>query len=427
VRRLTFDWRHGFQIERHSIDKMDLWGRGKDIGDPVHAGVLVSQESALRFSAVWRCIELISGTLAGLPAEVVRKRDGIREPVDRGPRWLEFPNPETNWYEFSERIFESLLMDGNAFINITARDVLGFPQELWTLHPRQTDVRRENGTTFFLWEGNTRLSKFGPTNPTGDVLHIKLRTAGGLRGMSPIEAAKQAIGLGLVGEKFGSRFFGSGQQMSGVIQLPADQPARSREHIELMRATWENTHAGSDKAHRPAILTGGATWQGITIPPEDAQFLETRAFQIEDICRFYGVPPFMVGQTEKQTSWGTGVEEQGIQFYRQVLKAHMTRFETAMSSLLPRGNFLRLNHRALIEADSKTETDVLQTQLQNGVITFNEWRAILDKPPRPAGNRYMIPLNMQILDPSGKPPEPEPAPEISPNGNGQVPADAVAR
>jgi HK97 family phage portal protein len=240
----------------------------------------------------------------------VRKRGDVREVVDRPPAWLQVPNPEANWYEFAERCFESLAMDGNAFLLITARDLQAFPQEVWTLHPSQVEVRTERGRTYFVWNGDQVLSRFGPDNAAGDVLHIKLATAGGLRGMSPIEAARQAIGLGLVAEKFGSRFFGQGQQMSGVIQLPADQPARSKEHIDLMREQWMGAHSGSDKAHRPAILTGGATWQGITIPPDDAQFLETRSFQIEEIARFYGVPALMARM--KDASWGPADRSMGL-------------------------------------------------------------------------------------------------------------------
>jgi len=420
-------------LEGHNIDKVKLWNTGADIGEPVYAGVNVSQESALRLSVVARCIDLISGTLAGLPAEAVRKQDDIRIPVDRPPPWIQTPNPEANWFEFVERVFESLLMDGNAFVLIGARDFSGFPMELWTLNPHQVEVQRNQNPPreiFFLWGGETRLTRFDPVTHQGDVLHIKLKTAGGLRGMSPLEMARQAIGLGLVTEKFGAKFFGRGQTMSGVIQLPVQQGGvgASREHIELMRETWEGAHSGSDNAHRPGILSGGATWQGVTIPPEQAQFLETRGWQVEDIAtRVFGVPPHLVGLTEKQTSWGTGVAEQGIALYRYTLKSHLTRFETAMSTLLPRGQFLRLNHRALLEADPKTEAAILETELRNGVINFDYWRAKLDLEPRAGGNRYMIPANNQtILEPNGLPPEKQPVPAFgSPNGNGQQPAEVT--
>jgi HK97 family phage portal protein len=411
-------WMFGSHPEEQAIDKRALWGQGADVNwTPTYAGVEVSQTLALRYSAVWRCIRLISETLAGLPADVVRKKGDIRETVERPPSWLVAPNPETNWFEFTERCYESLLMDGNAFVLITARDATAFPSELWTLHPSQVEVRARNGRTVFIFGGERELSRYGPDNAAGDVLHIKLATAGGLRGMSPIEAARQAIGLGLVAEKFGSTFFGQGQQMSGVIQLPADQPARSKEHIDLMREQWMGAHSGSDKAHRPAILTGGATWQGITIPPDDAQFLETRTFQVEEIARFYGVPAHLIGLEQKDTSWGTGIESMGQAFYRGVLRGHIARFETAMSTLIPRGQYLRMNPRALIEADSATEANVLAIQLQNSVITPNYWRSLLDLPPRPGGDRYILPMNMMQLESGGVvAPPPEPAPPAEPAG-----------
>jgi len=391
--------------EHHNIDKMKLWGSGQDIGDPVHAGVFVSQESALRLSVVWACIRLIASTLGALPADIVRKRDEIREPVDRPPRWIEVPNPESTWFEFAERCFESIEMDGNAFVLITARDFQGFPLELWTLNPRQVLVKRGlDGKLFFEWAGDQRFTRYGPDNPLGDVLHIRGLTAGGARGMSPIEFARQSIGLGLATEKFGAKFFGRGTTMPGVIQVPPSTPALSREHMELMREVWEAEHAGTDKAHRPGFLTGGATWQSLSLSNEDSQFIQTRAFQVEEIAtRVFGVPPHMVGLMEKQTSFGTGVEQLSIHFFRYSLHARIKRFEEAMSTLLPRGQRLRLNERGMLRGDSKTETDVLQAQLQNGIINPNEWRALLDKPPRPGGDRYVIPLNWKVLGPDGTP------------------------
>lgn len=385
------------QTEQHAIDKMALWGTGEDFGEPVHAGVLVSQESALRFTVVWRCIQLISGTLASLPWDAVRKRDGIPEPVDRPASWLDTPNPETNIFEFKERVCESLLMDGNAFVLITQRDGLGFPVEIWTLHPHDIQVRtRDNGTTFFLWKGTRELSRFGPTNPTGDVLHVKLSTAGGLRGMSPIEAARQSIGLGLVTEKFGARFFGAGQTLSGVLEFESSAQGVTQKNIDLTKANWKRKHAGSDRSHEPGILVG-AKWKPMSINPEEAQFLETRKFQVEDIAaRIYGVPAHLVGLEEKNTSWGTGIEAQTRGFLTFTLAPHIVRLETAFSQLLPRGQSVNLNTKAFLRTDAKTEAEVLAIQHDHGVIDPNEWRARIDLPPKrqpatptPSGNGQM--------------------------------------
>jgi len=413
-----FLWAPERRAEQHAIDRMDLWGRGESIGEPVHAGVEVSQEGALRLSVVWRCVRLISETLAGLPADVVRKKGDIRQPVERPPAWLEQPNPEATWFEFTERVFESLLMDGNAFIVITARDSTTFPSELNTLNPQMVQVkRRRNGQTFFLWDGQRELERYGPTAPGGEVLHIRLASGGTGRGLSPIAAAMQSIGLALAAEKQGARFYGRGQTLAGLMEF---EPTATQENVDLTKANWRRRHAGTDRAYEPGILVG-AKWKPMSVTPEEGQFLQTRAFQVEDIAsRFYGIPPHLVGLTEKQTSWGTGVEQQGIGLYRFTLRGHMIRFEQAMSQLLPRGQFLRLNPRALLEADSETEAKVLQTALQNAVITRNDWRAILDKAPVPGGDRFILPAQMQILTPAG---EMEAKPESAPSSNGKVPAE----
>lgn len=410
-------WMFPVPTESHAIDRMDLWGQGESIGEPIHAGVTVSQEGALRLSVVWRCVRLISETLAGLPADAVRKKGDIRAPVDRPPPWLEQPNPEATWFEFAERIFESLLMDGNAFVLIGARDAAQLPSQLFTLNPQMIQVKRHpNGQTFFLWDGERELERFGPAAPGGEVLHLKLASAGSGRGLSPIAAAMQAVGLGLAAEKQGARFYGRGQTLSGLMEF---ESTATQQNIDLTKANWKRRHAGTDRSHEPGILVG-AKWKPMSVTPEEAQFLETRAFQIDDIARFYGVPPHLVGLTEKQTSWGTGVEQQGIGFYRFVLRGHIIRFEQAMSQLLPRGQFLRLNPRALLEADSETEAKVLQIELQNAVINRNDWRAFLDMPPVPGGDRFILPAQMQILTTGGVT---EPKPEPAPSSNGQVPAE----
>ncbi len=394
---------------------MKIWGQGGSPEDPSYAGMNVSQDTALRLTVVWRCIRLISETLAALPVDIVRKRGEVREPVARPPSWAETPNPEQTWFQFAERVFESLAMDGNAFIVITSVDPMGFPQELWVLHPQSIQVKSEGGRTYFLWgPANQRLSRYGPADLTGDVLHIALATAGGARGMSPLEQARQAIGLGLVTEKFGAKFFGRGQQMSGVIQLPAtERPNQSREYISLMRETWEAEHSGTDKAHRPGILTGGATWQTVSITNEQAQFLETRRFQAEEIAsRVYGIPPHMVGLQGYTSNFGTGIEAQSLGFVRFTLLPWIVRFEQAMSQLLPRGQYVRLNQRGLVRADSATEMDLLVRASNNGLMSRNEARAFLDMEPVSRGDKFWMPLNLAEV---GSPPAPAPA------GNGQVP------
>lgn len=399
--------RRAVGIESHAIDKRDLWGRGQTYDDwGIHAGVSVTQDGAQALTVVYRCVSIIAEGLGAMPWGSFRDEEGAAIEVPRPARWLETPNSETTPYEFKERIAESLALDGNAFVLITARDALGYPTEVFTLHPRDVTVETDGATTSYLWGYETtpiRLSRFTPLNPMGDLLHIKLRSGGQARGASPLEQARQAIGLGLVAEKTGARFFGKGAQMQGVIQMPAAQtPALAREYTELMRDSWKERHGGSDKAYdSPGILTGGATWAAISVTPEQAQFLETRRFQVEEIARLYGIPPHMVGSVERTTSWGSGIEEQSLGFLRFTLLPWIVRIEQAMSQLLPRGQYVKLNQRGLLRGDSTTEADVAAKLLMNGVVNFDDVRAWYELPKRPGGARYMIPSSQQLLDPSG--------------------------
>jgi HK97 family phage portal protein len=419
--RLKFNFREGFHVEKRAIDKMALWARGDDIGTEVHAGVDVNQSNALQLTTVYACVRLLSGSIAVLPAEAFRKRGDERESVPRPPLWLEMPNPETTWFEFAERVMSSLLLDGNAFILITARDSLGFPSEIWTLHPRDVTIRWgiptmspqpavvRNGQTFFVWGGDRILRRFGPTNPSGELLHIKAFNDGGLRGLSPIDVARQAIGLGLAGEKFGSKFFGRGQTMSGVIQLPASDRPKTKENIDLIKENWEAGHAGTDKAHRPGVLTGGATWQPISVPPEQAQFLETRKFQVSEICRVFGVPPHMVADVEKSTSWGTGIEQQSIGFVTYSLLPWIIRLEQSLTLLTPRGQFIKFNVKGLLRADANSEADSFVKAVTNGWMSPAEVRQLLDLPRRAGLDNFWMPANEKaVTGPAVELPPPPP-------------------
>jgi HK97 family phage portal protein len=424
MRRLAFDLKHGLHFEERSIDKMALWARGEAEEWGIHAGVSVNQSTAMAVTAVYACVRILSGAIAGLPADAFRARNGDRELVPRQPGWLSVPNPENTWFEFAEEVMTSLLLDGNAFVIITVRDMLGFPSEIWTLNPRTVDVKRPDGggPTFFVWEGDKRLSRFGPSNPGGDVLHIKGLSNSGLRGISPISAAAQAIGVALAGEKFGAKFFGRGQTMSGAIELPATSAPQSQEHINLIRENWEAKHAGTDKAHRPAILTGGATWKPLSVTPEEAQFLETRKFQVEEIARLFGVPPFMLGDVEKTSSWGTGVEQMSIGFVRYALMPYILRIEQSLDQLLPRGQFVKLNVRGLLRADSKSEAEALARGIQNGWINQAEVRALLDLPAKPGLEKHWMPSNFQPFTglPSASVTPPPESPTVNEEDNAQA-------
>lgn len=411
-----------FRPEQRAIDKMALWGQGADIGDEVDAGVAVSQDTAMRLIPVYACIRVNSETLASLPADAVRSRSTVpgREPVPRPPRWIDTPNPETTWFELVQRVVQCLLLDGNAFVLITARDAQGYPQELWTLNPRDVDVKRTgNGRTRFVFGGTVPLSRFGPDNPAGDVLHIKLMDDGYGRGMSPIEQARQGIGLGLASEKSGSKLFGQGMQMPGVIELPAMNAQNTQVAVDAMQAAWQARHGGTDNAHKPGVITGGGHWNSISVTPEQAQFLETRKFQVIEIARLYGTPPIVIGEVDVQSSWGTGVEQQVIGWYRFGLLPQIIRLEQGFSQLMPRGQYLKLNVKGLLRGDLTAQTEAYVKAVTNGWMSRAEVRELEDMPPEDGLDEFLYPASETPL--SAAPTGPPSAAPVAPGG----PADAL--
>lgn len=402
---------------------MALWGQGEDIGSgEVWAGVPVSQDQSIRLSTVYACVRLISESIASLPADVFRDTaEGGRVEVGRPPSWIAQPNPETTWFEFVQRVYGSLLTDGNAFILIAARDSLGFPSELWTLDPQTVQVERRNGRVAFVWNGSEPLTAFTPSTPAGDVLHVKAFSSGGLRGLSPLEVARQAIGLGLVTEKFGATFFGKGTSMSGVIEVPQMGEQQTEDAVKKMRENWEESHAGSSRAHRPGVLVGGAHWNPTSIPPEQAQFLETRKFQVVEICRFYGVPPFMIQEVDTSTSWGTGLEQQSIGFVRFTLTPWIVRGERAFDQLTPRGQFMKWNVNGLLRGDMAARAAFYHSGITDGWMLRSEPREFEDLEPVKGLDKPLIPSNLVPANPtttSAPPPAPTP---MMPSSDGQEP------
>lgn len=371
----------------------------------VEAGVSVDQEKALRLIAVNRCIRLQAETVASLPVDRYKVQSDDRLTLSR-PVWMERPNPETSWFKFVERIVSCHQTDGNAFILTSGYDELALPQELWLLDPRKVDIKRDDDNgLYYEYEGG---EKFTPYNRQGarrgDVLHVPAFSyPGSLRGLSPIDIAREGIGLGLAAEKFGSRFFGSGQHLSGVIEVPGSP---KQEAVDKLRSNWVARHSGSNKSHMPGVLTAGATWKPTSISPEQAQFLESRKFQVSEIARLFGVPPHLIGDVEKSTSWGSGIEEQNRQWLNLSLLPQIIRVEEALNQFVPRGQFVKFNLAGFLRADIKTRYESYGLLLDRGVITGNEVRRLEDLNSLEGLDTPRVPLNTTTVgaeeDPDGR-------------------------
>lgn len=378
------------------------------VGPKTHAGVFVNEQSAQRVIAVYRAWSLISGTIGSLPLRCFRGDPG-------SPQWngdqaslLQFPGgrDETTGLAvsgsvtamvFYETLMLHLLAWGNAYVvkvpneartRIVRMDLLA-PYQVAPRWGRKT-AANPTGKEFIVDDG-----KGGQLATPADVIHIRAMGSNLLVGLSPIGSARQALGLAVAAEEYGARLFGSGSLMSGVLQTDArlDQAQADR-----LKTAWESRMSGIANAHRTAVLDSGVKFTPIGIPPGDSQFLESRKFQVVEIARLYGIPPHMLGDVERSTSWGTGIEEQGLAFNVYTLRPWLSRVEQALSNeLLPRGINCRFDTNEMTRGDVKTRLEANQIAVLSGQLTPNEARGYEGRPPLKGGDRLLFPMNYMPL------------------------------
>lgn len=348
------------------------------------SGTVVNDRTSLRHIDVFACWSLIADTIAMLPVDVFRKAGDVRTPLPS--QIAEQPNPEMSRFDFWQRAVTSVLGSGDSFNAVTARDRAGYATQLTPVHPEDvTDVDRDPSTNIIRYH-----LRGGGIVPKFDMMHVPgFILPGELRGMSVLEAGRQGIGLALAAEEFGARWFGDGATPSSILQ--SDQPY-NEDTAKAAQAAWIKAHG--DRHRKPAVLFGGLTWKQIQITPNESQFLETRQFQTSQIARLFRVPPHMIGDVEKSTSWGSGIEEQGIGFVVYTLGPWLTRFEQALTALLPRDQFARFNVAALLRGNAKDRNLSYAVGRQWGWLSVNDIRALENLAPVEGGDVYLQPLNM---------------------------------
>lgn len=354
------------------------------------AGVAVTPDTAMRLSVVYACVRIISNAVSGLPLDAVRIVGGIKEKLDPAPPVVFDPFGGANKVsgitrrDGMARLMVSLLLRGNAYALVVARDWRGFPTRLQILHPDAVMIRIDDA-------GN-RVYKVGQqVIPDGTMLHITGLSHPGLPiGLGVIDNLRSAIGLGMAAEQFGSKFFGNGAHLSGVVEIPGDLDI---ERARKLKESFESRHSGMSNAHMVGVLTGGAQFKPISVTPEDAQFLGTRAAQNLDLAMAFGVPPHMLGQVDRTTSWGKGIEEQKLGFLNFTLSDWAGRIEDAWSAMLPRPYIARFDLDAFLRADTSTRYSTYATARTVSLLTPNEARAKENLPPLPGGDNLFAPLN----------------------------------
>ena len=374
------------------------------------AGKRVNERTALQMTAVYSCVRVLSEAIAGLPVHVYRLNDkGGKEKATDHPLYFllhDEPNPEMTSFAFRETLMTHLLLWGNAYAQVI-RNGKGEVIGLYPLMPNRMNVDRDqNGQLYYEYmvsqEDAPTMKGTTVKLPPSEVLHVPGLGFDGVIGYSPIATAKNAIGLAIATEEYGSKFFANGAAPSGVLEHPGvlKDPGKIRD-------SWTQTFGGSANSGKIAVLEEGMRYSPISIPPEQAQFLETRKFQIEEIARIFRVPLHMIGSLEHSTF--SNIEHQSLDFVKFTLSPWISRWEQSIARTLLRPEekneyFVKFNVDGLLRGDYQSRMNGYATARQNGWMSANDIRELenLDRiPEEEGGDLYLINGNMTKLKDAG--------------------------
>jgi len=370
-----------------------LWGSGALFDRTSYSGVNVTEDTSLRLSAVYACVRLISDTISTLPVDQFIRRDGQRFPFRPREDWVQNPSMLVDRTTFYQQVIVSLLLDGNAFVHL-ARDTDGTIVEMNVLNPMDVEPAIGPQGKFY------RMQTTGTVYQNDEMLHItEMLLPGDVRGVSRIKKAKDALGLGLALEEYAARFFGNGAYAGGVIEWPNEI---SSDQAKEIVNSWEANHKGLRRAHRPAVLYGGAKFTPTTVDPQDSQLLDERRFAVEEVARIFRVPMFMLGVTTPGAVSYASVEQQMLFFSQHTIQPYVQKLETAFSRLLQnQQTFVRFNLSSLVRADLDTRTKAYSSALLAGYMSVNDVRALEDMRAVEDGDQYRVPVqNIPLTDAS---------------------------
>ena len=377
------------------------------------SGKVVNEKTAMQMTAVYSCVRILSEAIAGLPLFLYKYgEDGSKEKYLDHPLWRvlhDEPNPEMTSFVFRETMMNHLLLSGNAYAQII-RNARGEVVALYPLMPNRMKVDRDSqGRLYYRYTKNSDdAPEVGKNKQSdvilapSDVLHVLGLGYDGLVGYSPIAMAKNAVGLAMAAEEYGAKFFANGAAPSGVLEHPG-----TIKDPERIRQSWQSTFGGSSNSNKIAVLEEGLKYTPIAISPEQAQFLETRKFQINEIARIFRVPPHMLADLEKSSF--SNIEQQSLEFVKYTLDPWVIRWEQAMNKALlldseKRTVFTKFNVDGLLRGDYASRMTGYATARQNGWMSANDIRALenLDRIPADlGGDLYLINGAMTKLEEAG--------------------------
>lgn len=386
------------------------------LGGLTTSGKQVTERSAMQMTAVYCCVRILSEAIAGLPLQFYKYTDdGSKvKAVDHPLYFLlhDEPNPEMTSFVFRETLMTHLLLWGNAYAQII-RNGKGEVTALYPLMPDRMKVDRdEHGQLYYEYtvydgdepEGRSKTNQsFEIVRLTPyDVLHIPGLGFDGLVGYSPIAMAKNAIGLAIATEEYGSAFFKNGAAPSAILEHPG-----TLKNPDKVRESWNATFGGSSNSGKIAVLEEGMKYTPISIAPEQAQFLETRKFQIDEIARIFRIPPHMIGDLERATF--SNIENQSLEFVKYTLDPWVVRWEQNLKrALLTREEkdkyFFRMNVDGLLRGDYQSRMNGYAVARQNGWMSANDIRQLEEMDcisEEEGGNLYLVNGNMLPLSKAG--------------------------
>ena len=363
-------------FEKRNISFQTLWASGGDLQPANVAGVVVNADTALTINAVFSAVSLYADSVSTLPLDAYLRRDGELLPfrsAGGAPAWVQNPDVDFVGYSaFYSSVIVSLMLEGNAFVRVYSNSA-GEVVNLVVLNPTDVEVKRNGlGRLIFTIKSSKE------TLNADEMVHIiDILKPGAVRGISRVEVLKENLSIAKALEGFTATFFGSGVNLSGIIEVPQQL---TQEQAEALANGVDRRHGGWRKSAKTGVLTGGAMWKPTGIDPDKAGLIEQRRFAVLDVCRAFAVPPYMLGVTDSGMSYSS-VEQQGLQFVSMSLRPLVAKLENGFSKLMARtpggeNAFIRFNMDALVRADLAARTTAYASALQAGWMSINDVRRV---------------------------------------------------
>ena len=384
-------------FEKRAISFQTVWGSGDFVDIQSLSGTIVNADTAMQLNAVFSAVSLISDTVSTLPVDAYVRSQGTRRALRPRPAWVTKPDVDTTKEAFYGSAIVSLLLDGNVFIRVY-RNRRGEIVNMNVLNPTDVQIKRNGvGKVMFTVKGEDKALS------AEDVIFIPdVVRPGSLRGLSRVEALKENFGLAQALENYASKFFGSGTHTSGVLEVPGNLTA---EQAKSMQEAFDSRHKGWGRAHKTAIITGGAAYKPTNVPNDQAQFLDSRRMAVEDVARAFNIPPHLLGLPGTNTY--ASVEQNNIAFVTHTLRPIAQKLEGALTSLLSQETgleaaFVKFSLDGLLRADINSRTESYARGLQSGYYKINDVRRFEDLEPidDPSADTVRVPLANVNVDAS---------------------------